>query len=563
MTRTRWVLGISGSHNGAAALYRDDTLVCAIQEERLTRHKRAVLHLGRESLAIAAVLKDQGITADDLDLVIAAPLTEPNAPENRIDLNPQVGHRPNRVITHHLAHALSAYACSGFADTTALVVDGMGSASSDLSAAERTVSLASPCPTDREGASIYRITNGHPIPLEKHLGRTGYAHDAIPTPLGPFSTLGLMYQQVARFTFGSWDAAGKVMGLAPYGRCNYSIDEFLEVQDNCRIAFKDDLLGVGAALTGIGRFPSARSTHEDLAASVQAALEEGLLHLVRRARSLSDSPRLVCAGGVFLNSVANERILREGLFDEVFFVPFAEDSGAAVGAAFYGVLELSGPAPGRRLVADSLGPLPTDLDRALARASSHRATITKPSIDALVPILERGGTVGFVSGRSELGPRALGQRSILHDPRRDDREALNIRKGRERFRPFAPAVLADFAATWFELGDVTESPFMLRVAPVVIEKRGFVPAITHVDGTSRPQTVKGGDALYELLVAWHRKTNVPMLLDTSFNRSGEPIVETLTDAVECATAMELDALWLDDGKNPPHLVGWKRQRGPS
>ncbi len=558
MSRPTWVLGLSGSHNGAAALYRDDTLVCAVQEERLTRVKREVLHIGRESRAVSAVLADQGLTAADLAMVVAAPLTHPGAPDNDVALNPLLGGRPNRVITHHFAHALSAYACSGFEDTTALVVDGMGSAFVDLPEAERRAIPQPAASTDREAASIYRVEGGHFTPVEKHVGRTGYPEYAAPTPLGPFSTLGLMYQQVARFTFGSWDAAGKVMGLAPYGRPIISIDEFLELQDNGVIEFRDDLMGAGGSLTGVGRFPAERQTHEDLAASVQVALEEGLLHLVRRARELTDSRRLVCAGGVFLNSVANERILASKLFDEVFIVPFAEDSGAAVGAAFHGVCELLGSRPGRRLLADSLGPLPTDLDNALTLARHHRATVSQAPVETLVPLLEAGAAVGFVSGRSELGPRALGQRSIFYDPRRPDRELLNLRKGRERFRPFAPAVLATHAAEWFELGDVMDSPFMLRVAPVVIEKRGYVPAITHVDGTSRPQTVTGPSPLHTLLVAWHTRTSVPMLLDTSFNRAGEPIVETMCDAVKAAVALELDALWLDDGRAAPHLCVFSR-----
>lgn len=553
----RWTLGVAGSHNGAAALYRDDELVCAIQEERLTRNKREVLRLDRPSQAVAAVLADQGITAGDLDLVVKAPLTLDEASASAV-----LAPCPHLTLSHHRAHALSAYACSGFEDTLALVVDGLGSSGRDLPPDELAVARGeadAAIPGElREAVSVYRIARGELTPLDKVLARTGYAAGQSPTPLGPFSTLGLMYQQVARLSFGSWDAAGKVMGLAPHGRPIFSTDEFLELRDDGRIEFKDDLFGIGGLIAAehpqIRPYPADRATHEGLAASVQSALEQGLMHLVRHARGLSGAPRLVCAGGVFLNSVANELILRSGLFSEVFVVPFAEDSGCAVGAAFAGVRRLLGPRVGRRLEADSLGPLPRDLDAALRLATSHCARISTGPIAALVPLLASGGVIGFVSGRSELGPRALGHRSILCDPRTDVRDSLNRRKGREAFRPFAPAVLAEDAANWFEVGQAPASPFMLRVVPVRAERRELVPAIAHVDGTARLQTVTERSPLHPLLLAWRAATSCPMLLNTSFNRAGEPIVETFTDAVRSALAMGLDALWLDDGNGETRLV---------
>lgn len=558
MKRTRrtdgpepWVLGLAGSHNGAVALYRGTTLVCAVQEERLTRKKRQKLHPGEPSLAVQAVLADQGLGIDDLDLVVSAPLTGSLDPRDDIARHPELSRRPHRTISHHLAHALSAYACLGTEESTALVVDGLGSFARDLASTEREAA-GSHADDHREAASLYRITPGAVTPLMKHLVRTSYRDDSAPTPLGPFSSLGLMYQQVARFTFGSWDAAGKVMGLAPLGRPIHSISEFLELQDDGRIEFNDDLFGIGGLISklALAPFPNDRQAHADLAASVQRALEEGLMHLVRHARTLSDGYCLVCAGGVFLNGVANELIQRSGLFEMVNFLPFAEDSGTAVGAAFYGVRELlGGDASPVTWSHDSLGPRPTDLETALSQAREMGADIDRaPTQNGLVDLLEQGAVVGFFSGRSELGPRALGHRAILYDPRRDDREALNRKKGREDFRPFAPVLRKDRVEGWLDHGNHPYSSFMLRVMRVMEDKRALVPAITHVDGTTRPFIMmpSNGGSLWPLLELWRARTGVPMLLMTSFNRAGEPMVETVNDAIHTAFALGLDAVWIEE-----------------
>ena len=555
MTKTAgsgpWVLGLAGSHNGAAALFRGTELVCAVQEERLTRKKRQKLHPGEPSLAVQAVLADQGLSVDDLDLVVSSPLTGTLDPRDDIARHPELSRRPHKTISHHLAHALSAYACAGCFDADALVVDGLGSFARDVSRSERAVAF-SHGDHDREAVSLYRITRDTFTPLSKHLVRTGYRDDSAPTPLGPFSSLGLMYQQVARFTFGSWDAAGKVMGLAPLGRPIHSISEFLDLQDDGRIEFNDDLFGIGGVISNMALkpWPNDRQAHADLAASVQRALEEGLLHLVRHARSQSDGAPLVCAGGVFLNGVANELILRSRLFEEVFFLPFAEDSGTAVGAGWFGVRELLGTAaPMPSLSDDTFGPRPTDLQAALQQAQEMGAeTDDRATVDDLVDLLDAGAVVGLFSGRSELGPRALGHRGILYDPRRDDREALNRKKGREDFRPFAPIIRIDWADRWLDHGGFTRSPFMLRVMPVLEAQRTRVPAITHVDGTTRPQVINQWThpTLWALLDAWRSRTTVPMLLMTSFNLAGEPMVETVCDAIHTAFALGLDAVWIED-----------------
>lgn len=567
MSRPRWILGLAASHNGAAALYRDDVLVSAIQEERLTRHKRAHLSPGRPFLALDALLSDAGIGVDELAHVVVAPLTAPDAPEHRLALHPTLGRRPHGVVSHHRAHALSAFATSGFPDACVLVVDGMGSAIADVPAAEQAVLVdpgerAFSAAALRETVSIYDASADGLEPLEKHAGVPDILGGDLADPpgaLSPFAasaSLGLMYQTVAQLTFGSWDAAGKVMGLAPYGVPRFGRELFfdlIERPDLTRLVFRRAMDGIAGRLPRLGpwgRRDDHDDLHCDLAASVQAALEEGLLALVRRARALSRSPRLALAGGVFLNSVANERIVASRLFDEVFIIPAAEDSGTAIGAAFHGVLERLGPTCGRRLERDALGPLHHDLTPALALATDAGATrvATTDPIGAAAELLAHGKVLGFFQGRSELGPRALGQRSILFDPRRSDgKQLLNARvKHREAFRPFAPAVLVSRARDWFALEG--ESPFMLRVCRVTAPDR--LPAVTHVDGTARVQTVaEDGAPLHRLIAAFDTLTGVPVVLNTSFNVAGEPLVETPLDAVRCFLGTGIDALLLGD-----HLI---------
>src|SRR6185369_15684150 len=284
-----------------------------------------------------------------------------------------------------------------------------------------------------------------------------------------------------------------------------------------------------------------------------AALEDALLYLAGRIRGLSRSDNLCYAGGVALNSVANERIIRESGFSNVYIMPAAEDSGTAIGAAYHGLWQLTKHNSQRPLFHDAPGRTysAADITIALNGSADIRVIRSTDVISDAVELICDGKIVGWFDGGSELGPRALGQRSILCDPRRrDGKEILNRRvKMREAFRPFAPAVLLEEAVNWFEFGDTTpESPFMLRVVPVNEEKKEKVPAIVHVDGTGRVQTLtrENNSRFYELVKKFQDKTGVPMLLNTSFNRMGQPIIETPADAIECLLNTGLDCCVFED-----------------
>jgi carbamoyltransferase len=280
--------------------------------------------------------------------------------------------------------------------------------------------------------------------------------------------------------------------------------------------------------------------YADLARSVQNALEEALLQVVRRLARQSGQKVLCYAGGVALNGTANERILREGGFDRVYIPAAAEDSGVAIGAAFYGHWLLAGYSAGSGVCGDRCGRPYGAREVAAAIEEVPVVSVPTPAGSSIYRETARrlmaGQFGGWFEGGSELGPRALGQRSIVADPRRIEAKAeLNRRiKQREAFRPFAPAILEEHAREWFDFeGTDPHSPLMLRVVPFRPEKAALVPAVSHVDNSGRLQTVSAGTApsFHRLISAFHHETGIPLLLNTSFNGPGEPIVETPEDAL--------------------------------
>lgn len=553
--REPWVLGISASHNGAACLLRGDEIVVAVQEERLTRQKRARLRGAAPALALRYCLDYAGIGAQDLDLVVLSAQGALSLAEDDVRLNPllQVGLHgtPVQTLSHHAAHAYSAFATSGYADSAVLVVDGAGSPMDDLSEAEKSA-IASP--GLGEIISLYEAAGCGMKPLEKHLCEGSWLQQP-PSGIGMprFRSLGGIFSAASQHIFGDAMDAGKVMGLAPYGQPHLAPDEFFEFEGD-RLRFKD---AVPARYAHNERWPARQKEHQDLAASCQAALEVALLELCRRLRQKVTSRCLCFAGGVALNSVANERIVHEAGFDEVYFFPAAEDSGPAIGAAYYGLWSLLGANSQRRLRHDALGRTysPAELDQAVAKTPAivtSAASITDGTPDILgqaVELLCEGKILGWFQGRSELGPRSLGQRSILCDPRIPGaKERLNARvKHREMFRPFAPAILASELPKWFVAAPGDESRFMLRVLEFQPGQSERVPAVTHIDGSGRVQTLSADNGLFQALVQrFFERTGVPILLNTSFNVMGEPIVETPDDALWALLYTELDACVFED-----------------
>ncbi|HSL52993.1 MAG TPA: carbamoyltransferase C-terminal domain-containing protein, partial [Pyrinomonadaceae bacterium] len=400
-----------------------------------------------------------------------------------------------------------------------------------------------------ETISLYHASGTSVVPLEKHAVERGawlVMHDG---EMPSFGSLGGMFSATAQQIFGEVAEAGKVMGLAPYGKPLFPTSEFFDIT-NGRFHFKDT---VPQRFRYNERWPNRTSEYEALAASVQSALEDALLYLIRHLRELCSSENLCYAGGVALNSVANERIIRESGFKNVYIMAAAEDSGTAIGAAYYGLWQLTQHNSQRPILHDAPGRtyMPADISAATTSSENVHVVNSTDVISDAVELLCDGKIIGWFDGGAELGPRALGQRSILCDPRRADaKDTLNRRvKMREPFRPFAPAVLLEEAANWFDFdGTPPESPFMLRVVDVKPEKRNAVPAIVHVDGTGRLQTLtrQNNGRFYDLVQKFHQKTGVPVLLNTSFNRMGQPIIETPSDAIACLLNTGLDCCVFED-----------------
>ena len=357
---------------------------------------------------------------------------------------------------------------------------------------------------------------------------------------------------------------GKLMGLAPYGRDVLAKDirDLVHFQADGR--FKVNLRwfryqresGVPFSKAGLARFgpprvPESEITerHQDLAYACQDLVEEAGLHVARALHQATGMDRLCLAGGVALNSVMNGRVLAESGFEEMYVQPAASDAGNALGAAAWvWHMEMGQP---RSWSMDHAFWGPSWTERECASALSARDLEIRKVADPAGEAAERiaaGKVVGWFQGRSEIGPRALGARSILADPRRAEmRDVVNARiKRREGFRPFAPSVLDERGAEYFER--YSHNPFMLLVLPVRAEKRGVIPAVTHVDGTGRMQSVSASfnPAYHRLISEFDRRTGVPVVLNTSFNLRGEPMVNRPEEAVEDFLKSEMDALFLGD-----------------
>jgi carbamoyltransferase len=550
------ILGINASlHNGSVCLLRGNEIVAAVQEERLSGKKRTGLLAAENSLAIPYCLKAAGIEASMLDLVVVCTAGRTASDiRNDIGLNKQLRVRSNslrcRIVPHHLAHAIGALALSGYKEAAILVVDGLGSPYSDLTDLER-VAIVKQQADGWEYASLYEARNGRIICLEKHLTET--PDWLVPNGSGMplFRSFGAMYSAVAQQIFGSPLEAGKVMGLASYGKPIFDPGDFYR-HDNGTFVFLD---AVPNRYLHSDRWPKREREYMDLAASVQSALENAIGHLHSRLRSLSSCCNLCYSGGVALNCTTNEILHRAGLFQDIFIPPAADDSGVAVGAAFYGLWMLTDSNTRCRMVDDSTGICYSTGE--VQHAVDSYPRILNSSIlgqaclcEQLAARLSNGEVAGWFHGRSELGPRALGHRSILADPRSPSmKDKVNDDvKGRELFRPLAPAVLEEKANEWFHIIPPDKSPFMLRTWQARTERQSAIPAVLHIDNTSRVQTVSFSTQplFYELIRSFETQTNVPILLNTSFNGPGEPIVETPLDALWAFLGLGLDCLMLED-----------------
>ncbi len=546
------MLGLSNMRDAAAALVFNGRILAAAEEERFVRQKHVTalpVH------AIGYCLREAGVALRDVEaiavpwkywmvgrrigLALGAMIRSPQlfrvkgtrSLERvsqewrelfflRRELTRRVaavGRRPV-FLDHHLCHAASSFLVSPFERSAILVVDGASEADTTLIAMG-------------DGAQITVLDR---TPLPHSLGQFYAAMTAF---LGfrpdqdEYIVMGLAASGEPTF---AETLRQQIMRLLPQGRfeLNFRLLDF-------HLARVGLFMPEFVRLFGPPRHSSEDITqrHRDLAASTQMVLEDVLLHLGRHVRSLTGAMSLCLAGGVAYNCVANGRLRAELGFQDVYVPPAAGDSGAALGAALWWSARRGGGSARTHLPSAYLGP---EFDENLCRLALEREGLmaehlTDPQLYERVALeLTRGRLVFWYQGRMEWGPRALGNRSLLADPRREDmRELINSKvKCREAFRPFAPSVIEERARDYFDLP--APSPFMQFTVPVKASAKGVIPAVTHVDGTARVQTVtrEANPRFYELLTAFGRLTGVPVLLNTSFNVQ-EPIVCTPDEAVQC------------------------------
>ncbi|MGA5129412.1 carbamoyltransferase C-terminal domain-containing protein [Streptomyces olivoreticuli] len=551
------ILGLSASHDASACLMSGGVPRVAVQQERVTRRKHdGVGHLASRSAADYC-LTSAGVAAADVDVFAfnAQPLlpgyvglSVPSATES-FDLFDPFDERVV-YVSHHLAHAFSAFWGSPFDEAVVVVCDGSGG--SVLGADDLLISG----PELREylhREPTSRLPRIHVFSVY-HFDRDGYrllfreCADSFNVRVGS-SSIGETYASVSQYVFGDWqEGSGKLMGLAPWGKPDNAGPSLLEPGPiglpRFRDDWKDDHRDAGA---GVGN-PMA---HADLAARVQADLETALLERMRHAMTLVPGcGNLAYAGGVALNSVANDRIAREIGAREFFVLPAASDAGVSLGAAAAAQFRLTGSTCRERgEFNDYLGHPYTQEDHAAAmNLVGDRVTSEALSLEKLADRIADGDVVGWFQDGSEFGPRALGHRSVFADARsRNTWDFINARiKFREDFRPLAPVVPEEVAAEFFELDGV--SPHMLRVVRVREEYRTRLAAVTHVDGTARVQTISqaANPQVHKLLHLVGERTGFPIMVNTSLNRRGEPMIETPRQALDMLLGTHLSGMVLGD-----------------
>lgn len=552
-------------HDCAASLIRGGTVVASAAEERFNRMKHSVSPAGSNMLpkrSMEFCLKQGGASMRDVDYIcyfldmseevfnrkieilsgfLPERVKEKVIHANRLSYEKEFsrarvygelvrvtahewGREKVKFIPHHHAHAASAFYSSGLDDCGILTLDGYGEVAS----------------------SVFAIGHGNKLDVVEET--------EIPT------SLGILYMLITAFLgFKPLSDEYKVMGLAPYGDPRNYEKEFrslIKIGDDgaydTSVLIGEDFKSFLVEIFGKPRDACDEITkrEKDISASLQHALEEAVLHKLAYLKVKHGFKNLCLSGGVALNCAMNGMLVKSGLFENIYIFPASGDDGCSLGAAQYFYYNKMNPAGGRKKITSVyLGPEYSDGEVSMA-INKFKGTISFCKKECMeneaAKLLAEQKVIGWFQGRMEFGPRALGNRSILADPRNPDMKDIvnNKIKKREAFRPFAPAVKLESAKTYFEMERLNESPYMLFIVPVKEDKKNLIPAVTHCDGTARIQTVKKEDnpRFWKLLCSFERHAGLPIILNTSFNVMGEPIVCSPEDAVRCFLGTNLDAL---------------------
>lgn len=552
-------------HSGASVVYDDGkTLtVKAISEERLNRKKNSSEYPDR---SIEYCLKAVGANSiEDCDYVVSDyffrptwnlyqhyKIYEPRELKRKLlfyyrlyraQLTRKYKIPTNKIhfIRHHLAHAYTAFCPSGFDTAAVLIVDGHGTVAPGVDVEKLDFSRRRTFDRGTLETQSLFIGRDNNIELVEFSAKTG---------------IGMLYEAFTKFVgFGEFEE-GKTMGLAPLGRnCK---NRYVEFNGSFKgidtdYSYLVDIwskINKGVKQTNLTAAQSkgleTNAYYSRIAWEVQCETEKAMIHLARYAREKTGIKNLCLAGGVALNSVANYKIYYEKIFDGMWIQPASSDCGIPIGCALYGYYQLAG---GTKKWKEGKAYLGIEYDNDCVRSAlskyADRITVEENvGSEKVAELLANDVIIGWFQGASESGPRALGNRSILMDPRKvENKDILNSRvKFREGFRPFAPAVLVEYLQQYYDL-DVP-CPHMLMVPPTKEDKQNLIPAVVHVDGTGRVQTVSRDDnsRFYSLIESFRQLTGIPVILNTSFNIAGDPIVETPADAIRCFLGTQIDAL---------------------
>ena len=566
-----YILGLNAYHgDSSACILKDGIVIAATEEERFRRIKHWA---GFPTQAIEFCLKEAGISIQEVDFITISRdpsanihkkiihsvknLVSVKALKDRLANSKKVGSVKSELssffnvsedeikaevvnVEHHRSHLASAFFASPFEESAILSIDGFGDFTSTMIA----------------------TGNGNKIDV---IDKVIYPHSA-----------GIFYTSLTQYLgFSHYGDEYKVMGLAPYGEPNYTEELKKVIRFTPNGLFELDTKYFKHAKEGVsmsweGGDPKIESIfseelvkllgpvrmsgdeltqkHKDIATSVQRVTEELIFHILNHLQQRTGLKNICIAGGVAQNSVANGKILEKTSFEQVYIPSAGHDAGTAMGSALwlYNHIQDNDRLPA---VYDAYTGYKASNDEIEACLKLNNVTYNKYSDEDLLEVVSQelvdGAVVGWYQGRAEFGPRALGHRSIIVDPTRTDaKELLNSKiKRRESFRPFAPSILEEYVSEYFE--KVDKVPFMEKVYPIKPEKYKVIPAVTHVDGTGRLQTVSKGDRYYDLISKFMEKSGVPILLNTSFNEN-EPIVNTPQEALNCYLRTEMDVLVLEN-----------------
>jgi carbamoyltransferase len=524
------IVGVNEGHDGGAAVMIDGEIRCAISEERLNRQRYSRGYLN----ACFYCLQHLDLAIEDVTLFVFSSYGE-KLPTHYTGAFAPLGLPSNRCISvdHHLSHALGAYCLSPFNDALVVIVDGQGNNN------------------DTESYYVCRQDG-----LEKIGGNSPHRN--------PAKGIGRTYEAFTNFLGWTDQEAGKTMGLAAYGSNTTLRTPLFELKDTevsgaLEEKYERGVIEFGQRSNldlGTPYSKGITQTSRDVAAYVQSETERIMSELIVSLVRKTGLHTVCLAGGVALNCNANSRILRSEGVRDLFIIPAASDRGQALGNVLYGHWILEKRLPKLPLRNDYFGReySENEIRETLERRSFTRKMVPTPSLayerpttleETVARLLAEGNIVGWFQDGSELGPRALGHRSLLGDPRHADmKERLNHLKQRESFRPLAPSCLLERSQEYFDFD--RPSPYMLFTMPVIPSKQAEIPAVVHADGSARIQTVAKSDGrFHHLLAAFDRLTGVPVLLNTSFNIQG-PIVETPADALTLFAHTGIDYLVLGD-----------------